>query len=224
MVLANAPRMDYERSIVYFDPRRERADAAARKLAGILSAADVSPLTGRRLRRLSNRAMVVVVLGRNFSGQLAPPPGSRRPAREAPAVARNPALTLPYLRSLRSRVPFTLAYPTLIERSSTLDTPVRAYDLAGRHKAVRLVFETGADEYWGIQMTNWHDAPIIAEPNREVTIKGRRYGLYYAGRDLRMVVRWNGNTSYWVVNTLLNTPSTETMPAIAKGLRPLPRR
>jgi len=30
-----------------------------------------------------------------------------------------------------------------------------------------------------------------------------------------------GNTSYWVVNSLLNELSSETMIAIAKGLKPM---
>ena len=37
-----------------------------------------------------------------------------------------------------------------------------------------------------------------------------------------LVLRENG-TTYWVVNTLLNALSNETMLAIARGLKPLPR-
>jgi hypothetical protein len=37
-----------------------------------------------------------------------------------------------------------------------------------------------------------------------------------------VVLRDNGAT-YWVVNTLLDSLSNETMLAIARGLRPLPR-
>jgi hypothetical protein len=33
-----------------------------------------------------------------------------------------------------------------------------------------------------------------------------------------------GDTSYWVVNTLLDGLSNETMLAIARGLKPLPVR
>ena len=40
-------------------------------------------------------------------------------------------------------------------------------------------------------------------------------------RSLQMVVLRVHNTSYWVVNTLLDTLSNETMLAIAKGLKPL---
>jgi hypothetical protein len=38
-----------------------------------------------------------------------------------------------------------------------------------------------------------------------------------------VVLRENGGT-YWVVNTLLDSLSNETMLAIARGLHPLPRR
>ena len=36
-----------------------------------------------------------------------------------------------------------------------------------------------------------------------------------------MVVLQRGDASYWVVNTLLDRLSNETMLAIAKGLRPI---
>ena len=38
-----------------------------------------------------------------------------------------------------------------------------------------------------------------------------------------MVVLRHGGASYWVVNTLSNKLSNETMLAIAKGLKPLAR-
>jgi hypothetical protein len=52
-------------------------------------------------------------------------------------------------------------------------------------------------------------------------IGGRRYELYYNGPHLHMVVLRTDGASYWVVNTLLDELSNETMIAIAKGLRPL---
>jgi hypothetical protein len=38
-----------------------------------------------------------------------------------------------------------------------------------------------------------------------------------------MVVLRDRGATYWVVNTLLNSLSNETMLRIARGLRPLPR-
>ena len=45
--------------------------------------------------------------------------------------------------------------------------------------------------------------------------------LYYSGTHLHMVVLRQGGATYWVVNTLLDSLSNETMLAIAKGLKPL---
>jgi hypothetical protein len=47
------------------------------------------------------------------------------------------------------------------------------------------------------------------------------YDLYYDGPKLHMVVLKTPRAQYWVINTLLDRMSNETMLAIAKGLRPL---
>jgi hypothetical protein len=139
-------------------------------------------------------------------------------------VVKSPESTIQLLRAVRKRLPFRLQVPTVLERTSFPERqmPLRVYKLAG-HKAARLTFSTGASEYWGVQMTDWNDAPILSEPNTAVTLGGRRYELHYSGPKLRMVVLRDGGASYWVVNTLLNSLSNETMLAIAKGLRPLAR-
>jgi hypothetical protein len=109
----------------------------------------------------------------------------------------------------------------VIERSSRLDSrvPYRVYRI-GKRKAVRMTFVTGTNEYWGIQQTNWEDAPILKDANDTQVLKGRQYRLYYNGPDLHMVVLTHRGTTYWVVNTVLDTISNETMLEIAKGLRP----
>jgi hypothetical protein len=170
--------------------------------------------------------MVVLVVGRSFGG-LEPPGGARPRAGAGSAnVATNPAGTLPLLRSVRRRLPFPLMLPRVLEKTSTPDldgVPIRVYSIAG-HKAVRLVYETGAHEFWGVQMTDWDDAPILTEPNRKRKIGRRTYELHYAGQHLRAVVLRYAGASYWVVNTLTNSLSNQTMLRVAKGLRPLPRR
>jgi LCP family protein required for cell wall assembly len=221
---ANAPSMGYPVSEVYFRPGNELASAAAQKLAQLVGRAEVSQLP-RQLEFLSNGAMVTLILGRSFGG-FEPPGGVPRRERRPPYVTTNPGATLPLLQGVKRRVPFALMLPRVLERTSTPDdeVPMRVYDVAGRHKAVRLVYETGAHEYWGVQMTNWDSVPALAEPNRRKKIGRRVYDLYYSGQDLRMVALRYRGASYWVVNTLLNTLSNETMLAIAKGLKPLPRR
>ena len=77
------------------------------------------------------------------------------------------------------------------------------------------------NEYWGVEETDWLGAPVLAERSFHRTIGGRSYSLYYHGTHLHMVVLHVGKTGYWVVNTLVDSLSNETMIAIAKGLSPL---
>jgi hypothetical protein len=116
--------------------------------------------------------------------------------------------------------------PTILERSSIPDTyggdkPARLYWITKGKMAVRLVFRTGANEYWGIQETNWPDAPVLGDKSFRHALKGREFDLYYSGPHLHMVVLRSGPASYWVVNTLRDSLSNETMLAIAKGLKRL---
>jgi hypothetical protein len=101
--------------------------------------------------------------------------------------------------------------------------PVRLYNLEGR-RAVRLTYTNGVGDFYGIQQTDWEDAPALADPNEVTTIKGRRYRLYYSGPNLHMVVVEMPDSYVWVVNTLLDKLSNETMLSIARSLRRLPRR
>jgi hypothetical protein len=114
----------------------------------------------------------------------------------------------------------------VIDSRSTLtsEEPVRTYKLNKDHKAVRISFWTGTNgDYWGVEETDWNDAPLFNGPNKSVTIGGRHYQLYFVGGKLHMVALRSGGATYWVVNTLLDSLSNETMLAIAKGLRPVGR-
>jgi hypothetical protein len=54
-----------------------------------------------------------------------------------------------------------------------------------------------------------------------VKLGGRTFDLYTVGGHIHMVVLRQGGASYWVINTLRDELSNETMLAVAKGLRPL---
>ncbi|HEV8688179.1 MAG TPA: hypothetical protein VGQ84_12945, partial [Gaiellaceae bacterium] len=114
---------------------------------------------------------------------------------------------------------------TVIDSASHLETlmPIHIYKL-GDHNSIRLTYSNGVGDFWGIQMTDWDDAPVLSDPSDEAVIKRRRYSLYYNGPHLHMVVLHGADATYWVVNTLLDKLSNETMLEIAKGLRALPRR
>ena len=221
----NAPRFNYFRTTVYFDRSQPRAKAAAQRLGNLFGDAAVTALPAGDLTSLANGAMATVVVGQNFHGTLAPAPVDKTPKKQAPQVTANAAMTRSHLLSVRRRVPFQLQYPRLVERTSRLDleAPIRVHTIKKGHNAVRLTFRTGANEYWGIEQTDWTDAPVLADASFLHRIRGREFRLYYSGAHLHMVVLRESGATYWVVNTVLDSLSNETMLAIARGLAPLPK-
>ena len=221
---ANAPNWDYFRTEVNYDGRRRGAKEAAQKVANLFGSAEVKRLPAQ-ISQLANGAMLTVVVGQTFHGSLASAPIDQTPKRERPNISYAPNASIDLLRERRARVPFPLMVPTVIERSSWTDStmPARMYwiDPGEKHKAVRLVYHMGSNEYWGVEMTDWDDAPVLADKSLTRRIGGRVYDLYYNGPKLHMVVLNTSKARYWVVNTLLDRISNETMLAIAKGLKPL---
>jgi LCP family protein required for cell wall assembly len=220
----NAPTFDYFRTKVYFDRTQRHAKVAARQIANLFGDADVAQLPAELVAQ-AHGSMVTVVVGSTFKGQIAPAPVDETPKKAPPNVRTDPAATRSALAKVRKHVPFRLMVPTVLEASSNLDyeVPLRVYSLKKHDKAVRLTFLDRATlaGYWGIEETRWTDAPVLQQPNFKHVIKGREYDFFYNGPHVHMVVlRWRGVT-YWVVNTLTDTLSNETMIAIAKGLQPL---
>ena len=221
---ANAPNWNYFRTEVNYDGRRRGAKEAAQKVANLFGSAEVKRLPAQ-ISQLANGAMLTVVVGQTFHGSLASAPIDQTPKRERPNISYAPNASIDLLRARRARVPFPLMIPTVIERSSWTDStmPARMYwiDPGEKHKAVRLVYHMGSNEYWGVEMTDWDDAPVLADKSLTRRIGGRVYDLYYNGPKLHMVVLNTSKARYWVINTLLDRISNETMLAIAKGLKPL---
>jgi hypothetical protein len=171
--------------------------------------------------------MLLVVLGTAFSGSIAPLPVVTVPVHQPAYVRSDASYGTELLKPLEHKVHFPLMVPTVLERGSypdqlSGDKPVRQYwmDHRGGHKAVRLVFHNG-NEYWGVQETDYDDAPALADKSFRHDLGGREFDLYYNGSHLHMVVLHAHGASYWVINTLLDDLSNETMLSIAKGLKPL---
>jgi LCP family protein required for cell wall assembly len=222
---ANAPSFDFFRTTIYFDPKAAGAKAAAQKLANLFGSADVKKLS-KPVRRLTNGAMLAAVVGQTFHGRLASAPVDQTPQRQPASVTTYGATdAVGLLRDWRRRIDFPMMVPTKIADGSSLDPerPMRVYriDPDGKHKAIRLSYRLGTNEYWGVEMTDWDDAPVLGDRNFVRRIGGRRYELYYNGPHLHMVVLRTDGATYWVVNSLLDRLSNETMIAIAKGMRPL---
>ncbi|HEY7694365.1 MAG TPA: LCP family protein [Gaiellaceae bacterium] len=219
----NAPSFDYFHTTVFWNPHAKRSAAAANAVAKLFAPADVKKVPGA-IAPLQNGAMLTVVVGRTFHGTVAPAPPARAPVTREPAhVQANPYDTSGPLRALRKQVGFELMVPTVLDSSSSPDSkkPVHAYRIEGNHHAVRLVFETGSGAYWGIEETNWEDAPVLSDRSFRHVLGGRPYDFYYNGPKLHMIVLHQKGATYWVVNSLLDNLSNETMIAIAKGLKPL---
>ena len=223
---ANAPNWEYFKTRIHYDKSQAGAEAAAKKVATLFGTDDVVPLAGK-ITPLANGAMLTAIVGQTFHGTLAEAPVDKTPKRQPANVAPGAEASLAYLRERAGKVPFKVMVPTVIEKTSWIDRerPVRMYriDPDGKHKTIRLTYRlgTGTNEYWGVQMTDWEEAPVLSERNFVRSIGGRRYELHYTGPKLHMVVLRQGGATYWVVNSLLDSLSNETMIAIAKGLKPI---
>jgi LCP family protein required for cell wall assembly len=225
---ADAPQRVFHTK-VYYDPTQRRARAAAIALKTLLEPADVAPLPRQRaLRALDPGSMLLVVLGESFPGTVASAPVRTVPTHHPAYVRFDGLYGAQLLRPLQRKAGFPLEAPTVLERSSYPDTlpgdkPSRLYWIDGRghHKAVRLVFRTGANAFWGIEETDWNDAPVLSDKSFRHRLSGRVFDLYYSGTHLHMVVLHARGATYWVINSLRDDLSNETMLAIAKGLKPL---
>ena len=214
---------------IYYDPAQKGSKAAATALQNVMQPADVAKLPRRpKLLRLDPGSMLMVVLGTAFHGDIAPLPQHVVPKHEQAYVRYDASSATELLRPMRSKVDFPLYTPTVLERNSYPDTQsgdkaVRRYwiDGQGKHKAVRLVFRTGGNEYWGIEETDWDDAPVLSDRSFRHAVGGREMEFHYSGSHLHMIVLRARGATYWVVNTLLDSLSNETMISIAKGLKPL---
>jgi LCP family protein required for cell wall assembly len=219
----NAPSFDYFHTTVFWNPLVKRSKAAAIAVAKLFAPADVKRVSAP-LVPLGNNAMLTVVVGQTFKGSIAPAPPPKVPTKREPAhVVSNPYDSVGPLRAAQKKVHFKVMVPTVIDSSSAPDSqkPLYAYRIHDRNRALRLVFRTSAGAYWGIQQTDWLDAPVLADRSFRHLLGGRAYDFYYDGPKLHMIVLRQGGVSYWVVNSLLDNISNETMIAIAKGLKPL---
>jgi LCP family protein required for cell wall assembly len=226
-LVADAPSKVFHTKI-YYDPAQASAKEAAQAMAQLVEPADVAPLPASpALRTLDPGSMLLVVLGTTFDGTVGTPVVHTVPTHQMPSVRSDTYYGRQLLDPLKAKVPFPLETPTVLEKSSVPDTqvgdvPARLYTIAGHHKAIRLVFRTGLiGQYWGIEETDWNDAPALNDKSFRHDLGGREFDLYYNGPHLQMVVLRANGATYWVVNTLSDTLSNETMLAIAKGLKPL---
>ncbi len=122
---------------------------------------------------------------------------------------------------------FKVFYPTRLAPGSDFDEP-RTYTIKGRdgrHRAYKMVVSTGLiGQYYGVMGTSWENPPILANPSRKRTIRGREFLLFFNGDRLRIVGWKDDGKSYWISNTLLQSLTNKEMLGIARSMRQYPRR
>ncbi|HZS24779.1 MAG TPA: LCP family protein [Gaiellaceae bacterium] len=227
-IAANAEPQTYTSNYVYFDPVQPNAKLAATQLGVVVGPnTKIAPLPAELapLAEQAGNPLTVVVVGSDFSGELTNPQAhiAQTPPHETPFVRNDPGTTLSALQEAK-RVPFKVMLPHVIEESSNLAElePVRVFKPAAHRDEIAITYVTGAENvYWQVIETNWTDAPILRHPTGAYRVRGHRYQLFTTGGHIHMVVVRRGGASYWVVNTLRDELSNETMLAIAKGLAPL---
>ncbi len=227
-VLADAPSQGYYGTTVYYDEVQQHAKQAASELKTAFGAHTTIAALPPELSGFAQEAgnpLTVVVVGSSFDGQLNNPQAhiAPTPVHTPPSVRTDPGATTSSIDEVKAKVPFRILSPTVIEQSSQLSSleGVRAFKPVPYHHELVMSFVTGAGNvYWQVIETDWVTAPILQHPTAYKRIGGRTYRLYTTGGNIHMIVLRQGRASYWVVNTLRDELSNETMIAIAKGLQP----
>jgi len=226
-VQADAPRSDYYSSYVYYDAVQPDAKAAAKTLQAALGTnvlvAPLPPEIAPYAQQAGN-PLTVLVVGTAFGGEVFSPAEhvQQPPAKQPPHVSTFDA-TGTY-RAADAHVPFKVLLPSVLASGSTWTSmePVRAFKPAPHTKELVLTFTNGT-YYWNVVETNWTSAPILRRPTGKYRDKktGRHFDVFTTSGNIHMIVYKNHGATYWVINTLRDELSNETMLAIARGLRPV---
>jgi LCP family protein required for cell wall assembly len=87
------------------------------------------------------------------------------------------------------------------------------------HGAYRMTMQLPSGDYIGVQgIRGWSDPPILSGPVVTRTISGRDYDIYLDGDRVRLVAWQDGDNTYWVANSLLQTLSNDQMIGIARSV------
>lgn len=127
-------------------------------------------------------------------------------------------------RALAAKSPLKLEMPTAWVAGSAYDE-FRAYSLAdtdGRRSAAAVaVARTPSGGYWSIQTMRWLNPPAIANPSGTQTLGGTDFLLFHQGTRLHMVAWKRNKTLYWILNSIDNELSNETMLGLARSFKPV---
>lgn len=216
--IGNDPNIqyDYENRIYYRADSKEAADG----LATLVEPASVSPLPEGD----PSQARVVIVVGSAFTGTLSVETPLSEPVAEAILNFEENSQNGYYRwEAARLQMPFTVQKPTRFPLEFDY-VDFRPYEIDtddGTKAALKIVCENELGEPWGIMQTTFTGAPLLQAPSTERDIDGRKYKLFFAGDRLKYISWQDGETVYWLSNTLKNTMSEETMVQLAASFKPV---
>jgi hypothetical protein len=225
---ANTARSDYYDSYVYYDPIQAQGKSAATTLSKWIGAhVKVAPFPTEiaTFAQEAGNPLTVLVIGSAFDGNVTDPQAAvQAPPPKQPAQVSTYDAT-PYISSA-DRTPFPMMLPRVVSSGSQLSSleGVRVFKPSPGNKELALTFVTGAGNvYYQVIETNWTSAPILRDPTGKFLDKktGRKLDLFTTSGKIHMIVFRKHGATYWVVNTLRDELSNETMLAIARGLQPV---
>jgi hypothetical protein len=114
--------------------------------------------------------------------------------------------------------------PTKWSSGSTIDQ-MRHYKIettSGKNAAAFVAVAAAPQGgFWDIQEMRWLNPPAIQNPTSTQVIGGTEYMYFYQGSALHMVAWKRDKALYWVINTLDNELSNDTMTGIATSFQPV---
>jgi len=127
-------------------------------------------------------------------------------------------------KTLRS---FPVFYPRRLPSGSIYVQVPRVYHLRDTdkdsHGAYKMVIQLPQGDYFGIQgIHDWSDPPILSDPSETRTMSGREFDIYLDGDRVRLISWHQGDNSYWVSNSLLQTLTNDQMLGIARSIGKIP--
>ncbi len=228
--------VQYMRTTVYFDDSAKGAKDAAIAISEAFGTDSATkPLDASIKAELEQNGVpitqpVVVVIGKTYISDLAPPKVAVLPAKEEAQITRDPTRDVQMWRDAQRKAGIPLMMPTVLYAGARTRDPLfstqpaaRVYKTGG-HKAVFVTYSADSyEQVFGVQAIAWDDPPILEGPTATRVYKGRTLMLYFNGASLQRVAWKQNGISYWLENSLTGRIPNSAMIAMAKSFKPVTR-
>ena len=228
--------VEYLHTTVYFDGSTKGAKDAATAIAEAFGsdsdtkALDAPAMAEMQQNGITIKEPVVVVIGKTYTGDLAPPKVAVLPPKEEAQINRDPTRDIQIWRDAQRKAGIPLMMPTVLYAGAqtrdplfSSQPPARVYKTGG-HKAVYVTYSADSyDQVFGVQAIQWDAPPILDGPSATRVYKGRTLLLYFNGPSLQRVAWKQDGISYWLENSLTGRIPNSAMIAMAKSFKPVTR-